>query len=254
MPQDALNSIAQETGNQEQAAPSQTPNIDQAVSGQQDQAPVPQPTDEQVQPPKVDMPDEKAAEDPVREIAESTGYSMESLSASWDEKGELPADAYKSLEKAGFSREIIDQACQNIAAGNSVQAQQQVASFQNEVAAHIGGADVMATLIEYTDSPTFDPEVRKQIDALIDIDNPAAAKLAMEKVKSMYEKEHGKDGNLLNGARSTGGTGDVFTSRSEQSKALVEASRSGDASLMKQAREKAARTSRHNRKSGVNWT
>ena len=253
MPQDALNNISQATGESILESPSQTPQTDKIVNEQEETAPPVPEGEQQKESEQIKPEDQGKKEDALEKAAESTGYTMDALSESWDKNKELPADAYESLAQAGYPRELVDQVCQKLELSNQLEATQKIASFQSDIASHVGGADVLENLIKYTDSPAFDPKVRAEIDSLINIDNPAAAKLAMEKVKSMYEKEFGKDGNPIGGAKNTGAVGDVFTSRSEQSKAFVKARNSGDNSLLKQVREKAARTSQHNRKTGTNW-
>ncbi len=261
MPQEVLNNVAQASGNQGLTQPeptSSTPHLDAALNKEQGenkavspapsgQAEVKVPEGEQ-QPAGTDT--EKKE---LEKAAETTGHSMEELSEAWYQNKALPDDAYESLAQAGYPRELVDEICKSVEASNQFKANQQLAEFQNEIAAHVGGREELEKLLKYTDSPNFDPQVRQEIDKLIDVNNPAAAKLAMEKVKSMYEKEFGRDGNPIGGAKSTGAAGDVFKSRSEQSKAFISARNSGDNSLMAQVREKAARTSQHNRKNGVNW-
>ena len=258
MPQEALNNIAQAGGNSDLGAPEPgtgTPHIDAALSRQPEQP--------QSAPPaaagqaEVNTPEGAALKEEHTELekaAETTGHTMDELSAAWYENKALPDDAYASLEQAGYPRELVDEICKSVEVSSQFKANQQVAAFQSSVAEHVGGKDTLERLIKYTDSPNFDPKVRAEIDSLIDVNNPAAAKLAMEKVKSMYEKEFGRDGNQLGGAKSAGAAaGDVFTSRSEQSKAFIAARQSGDNSRLSQVRQKAARTSQHNRKHGINW-
>ena len=261
MPQEALNNIAQAGGNQGLATPgagTDTPHIDAALSKQQEQTQtVPPAVAGQAEGKELAGERKPAGEEEHSELekaAETTGHTMEELSAAWYANKSLPDDAYASLEQAGYPRELVDEICKSVEVSSQFKANQQFVSFQNEVAEHVGGKDTLERLIKYTDSPNFDPKVRAEIDSLIDVNNPAAAKLAMEKVKSMYEKEFGRDGNPLGGEKSTGGAaGDVFTSRSEQSKAFIAARNSGDNSKLALVRQKAARTSQHNRKNGINW-
>lgn len=192
----------------------------------------------------------KQNEEVAQKIAESAGLSMDTLSAAWREKGELPPEAYEKFSGMGLAREVIDSVCRSVDEAE----QQRLASFKDSMAEAVGGSESLERLVAFVRSPTFDSTKRDELMSMITLDNPTQSKLALQEMQRKYEAEYGTSGNMINGQSSTGaGTGDVFASRQEQSKAIIEAERSGDPAKIRAAADKAARTSAHNRKNNITF-
>lgn len=233
------------------ADPAPTPpagNVDDLNPGQ-NQPPKPEPTEPQ--PPKEPQPNIEPKGDDIKDAVENAGLDINELSNQWNEGGKLSDDAYKALEGIGFSKDTVNQICGVLAENTATE----VKGFKSKVAEAIGGEKVKERLIQFfTEDNSIPQDKKAELNSMIRMDNLTQSIAAMKEIKAMYEEKYGNTGNLLGG--DVGGTGDesdVFKSRKEQSEAIVKAYRSGDKSLIKAAGDKAARTSRHNRKNGITF-
>lgn len=161
------------------------------------EAPVEAPAETPEAPPN---PDEEQA----RETAASAGVDYDALSAKFAANGSLEDTDYETLEQAGIPRALVD---------SYIAGQQALADTQRAaLLAPVGGDEGYAKMVEWAAANLPAAEVAAY-DAIVDGDNPAATKLAIEGLYAKYKAASTSEPKLLNGAARAGA--DVYASLEE---------------------------------------
>lgn len=152
------------------------------------------------------------------------------------EKGELSGETYESLEKRGFSREMVDQ----YIAG----AQAQSTALLSQTFEKAGTtSDEYGQAVEWAASSLTEAEIADFNSA---VENPAAAPYAVQNLVRRFKSENGYEpGTTVNGSTSPSGTGH-FRSKAEMVKAMSDAKYQTDAAYRAEVSQKIANAQRAN--------
>lgn len=177
-------------------------------------------------------PQGNAQEQQAREASAQAGVDYDALSAEYAAKGELSAESYTALEKAGIPRALVDQYIE----GQSAVAEARV----NRVTAVAGGEEAYTQMIAWAKT-NFTAEEAAAYDRAIYSD-PATAELAARGLVAKYQAANGRFGNLIDGkggARESVGYG----SRQEMSRDMNDPRyKSGDKAFHAEVERKLAAT------------
>ncbi|RTL93872.1 hypothetical protein EJV44_15490 [Ancylobacter aquaticus] len=128
----------------------------------------------------------------------------DALNAKFAANGSLEDGDYETLEKAGIPRALVD---------SYIAGQQALADTQRaELLAPVGGDTGYASMVEWAAANLPAAEVAAY-DAIVDGDNPAATKLAVEGLYAKYKAASTSEPKLINGAARA--VADVYASLEE---------------------------------------
>lgn len=151
-------------------------------------------------PPPADKPaDAPSADDATKALADK-GLDMAQFSAEFDEKGELSAESFEKLAKAGIPREMVD----SYIAGQQAQA----AALVAEMHGIAGGKDGFDAMAQWAASSLNEAELAAYNEAVSQ--SPASARLA---VAGLYARFTAAEGAPA--ARSVAGNGNAGTATDE---------------------------------------
>ena len=177
---------------------------------------------------------EPKADDNNLEIAEkatqAAGLDMGALNAEYAEKGELAQESYDALEKAGISREYVDQ---------FIAGQQAVAAKQSgEVKAIAGGDEGYEAMTGWAKENLTDAEI-EAYNSAVNSGNMETTKLAVTGLKARYDANEGSEPKLLSGkATGTGEKG--FESWAQVTEAMKDARYEKDPAYQAEVQNKIA--------------
>lgn len=138
----------------------------------------------------------------VEQELQSKGLSLEDFSKEFAEKGELSAESYEALEKAGYPRNIVDQYIDGQRA--------RAALYESEIKSIAGGDKGFSEMVEWAKANLSPTEIAAYNTA-IDSGNPDQAKLAVAGVYQKFSSARPAEPNLLRGTTGTA-TADVYES------------------------------------------
>lgn len=141
------------------------------------------------------------------------GVDFDAMADEYNEKGELSAESYAKLEKAGYPRSVVDAYVKGLEAT--------VEKFVNEVYTYAGGAD------EYNKLAAFIAQQNdgsaERFNALIEAGDVGNIKLAIDGYKSRMQSRNGYTGRSILGRSSSAansGSNAMFSTREEMVKAM----------------------------------
>ena len=162
-----------------------------------------------VDPPAVD-PAATPPANPEAALAEK-GLDLQDFSAEFAQKGELSAESYEKLGKAGYSRQIVDQ---------YIEGQRAVAArFETDIMSEVGGSEKYSEITTWAKANLTPTEIAAYNTA-VSSGNADQAKLAALGLGAKFEKANGSDPQRLLGGQSSGSTGDVFESMAQVTAAM----------------------------------
>ena len=148
--------------------------------------------------------------DPEAALAEK-GLDLQDFSAEFAQKGELSAESYEKLSKAGYSRQIVDQ---------YIEGQRAVAArFETDIMSEVGGAEKYSEITAWAKANLTPTEIAAYNTA-VSSGNADQAKLAALGLGAKFEKANGSDPQRLLGGQSAGSGGDVFESMAQVTAAM----------------------------------
>jgi hypothetical protein len=148
--------------------------------------------------------------DPQAALAEK-GLDLQDFSAEFAQKGELSAESYEKLGKAGYSRQIVDQ---------YIEGQRAVAArFETDIMSEVGGAEKYSDITAWAKANLTPTEIAAYNTA-VSSGNADQAKLAALGLGAKFERANGSDPQRLLGGQSAGSTGDVFESMAQVTAAM----------------------------------
>ena len=148
--------------------------------------------------------------DPETALAEK-GLDLQDFSAEFAQNGELSAESYEKLSKAGYSRQIVDQ---------YIEGQRAVAArFETDIMSEVGGAEKYSEITTWAKA-NLTPQEIAAYNAAVSSGNADQAKLAALGLGAKFEKANGSDPQRLLGGQSSGSTGDVFESMAQVTAAM----------------------------------
>jgi hypothetical protein len=154
-------------------------------------------------------PEAKPPENPEAALAEK-GMKLDEFSQEFAKNGELSAESYEKLTKAGFDKGLVDQ---YIAGQQAVAAQ-----FQDSIMSEVGGAEKYAEITTWAKA-NLSPSEIAAYNTAVSSGNADQAKLAAMGLSAKYTREVGSDPQrMLGGGK--GGAVDVFESTAQLTEAM----------------------------------
>lgn len=148
--------------------------------------------------------------DPEAALADK-GLDLQDFSTEFAQKGELSAESYEKLSKAGYTRQIVDQ---------YIEGQRAVAArFETDIMSEVGGAEKYSEITTWAKANLTPTEIAAYNTA-VSSGNADQAKLAALGLGAKFEKANGSDPQRLLGGQSSGSTGDVFESMAQVTAAM----------------------------------
>ena len=164
---------------------------------------------DEVKPEDAPKADETKPEDAAKEAVEQAGLDFEAMSTRFAEKGELPPEDYAALEKAGISKDIVDDYIEGQKALAEVERQKALAEF--------GGEEAYGKMVNWA-ATSLSPEDIAAYNATVASGDMAKVKLAVAGLKARFEAANGSEPNLVNTAPTNSAGG--FESRAQLTAAM----------------------------------
>ena len=149
----------------------------------------------------------------ANKAAESAGLNVQDLQAEFDNSGELKAESYEALDKAGIPKEYVDQ----FIAGQLAMRENLV----SDVKGVAGGEDPYAEMMQWASNNLSESEKNAYNNAVNNTD-VEAIKLAVVGLKARYESANGIEPTLTKGKASPSTEGG-FRSWAEVTEAMADA-------------------------------
>ena len=149
----------------------------------------------------------------ANKAAESAGLNVQDLQAEFDNSGELKAESYEALDKAGIPKEYVDQ----FIAGQLAMRENLV----SDVKGVAGGEDSYVEMMEWASNNLSESEKNAYNNAVNNTD-VEAIKLAVVGLKARYESANGIEPTLTKGKASPSTEGG-FRSWAEVTEAMADA-------------------------------
>ena len=158
--------------------------------------------------------------DGLANILEEVGIDAQDISKRFTEKGQINNDDYSKLEKAGFSKQVIDTYLDGLK-GTSNATNEDIATTQIQaIKDSIGGDETYTKMVSWAVENLPANEV-KEFNSLTETANATAIKLAVQGLYSQYNNAMGVEPNLVTGRASQSGptpfrsTAEVITAMSD---------------------------------------
>lgn len=129
-------------------------------------------------------------EQEARDAAAAAGVDYDALNTKFHANGSLEDADYETLEKAGIPRALVD----SYIAGQEALAERARA----ELLAPVGGDEGYTKMVEWAQANLPAAEIAAY-DAIVDGDNPAATKLAIEGLHAKYKASSTSEPKLVTG-------------------------------------------------------
>lgn len=155
---------------------------------------------------------EQPSQNAVQEELASKGLDLSEFSNEFATNGELSAQSYEKLEKAGYPRNYVDQYIE----GQKAQA----ALYESEVKAVAGGDKSFSEMVEWAKA-NLSPSEISAYNAAIDSRDPNIAKLAVAGMFQKFSAARPAEPSLFKGATSASGSSDVYESIAQMQKDMA---------------------------------
>ena len=158
--------------------------------------------------------------DGLANVLEEVGIDPQEISNRFTETGEINNDDYSKLEKAGFSKQVIDTYLDGLK-GTSSAVGEDIATAQIQgIKDSIGGDETYDKMVAWAIENLPANEV-KEFNSLTETANATAIKFAVQGLYSQYNNAMGVEPNLVSGRASQSGptpyrsTAEVVTAMSD---------------------------------------
>ena len=170
------------------------------------------------------------------------GLTPAAVNKEWQDTGSLSDDTMSKLEKAGFSKDVVNNYIKGAAA--QVQAAEQgtaiAAQQEQEIMATVGGEEAYRSMTAWAGTNLTESEV-KAYDEVVSGGNRAMIDIAVSGLQAKYHQAEGRQGQLAMGGMA-GARTDVFNSMQEMSVAMTEARATRDPAKIAAVEQKAMRS------------
>lgn len=171
--------------------------------------------------------------DPNAALADK-GLQLSTFSDEFAQTGELSADSYEKLQKAGFDKNLVDQ---------YIAGQQALATrFEADIKAEVGGDETYVAMTAWAKANMTPAEIAAYNNA-VSSGNPDQAKLAALGLSSKYQKAVGSDPQRLLGGQGTNSSGEVFESMAQVTAAMRDPLYKTDSAFRAKVQAKLSRSS-----------
>jgi hypothetical protein len=160
---------------------------------------------------------------------EANGLNINDYFSEYDSAGELSEKSYADLEKAGFSKAVVDT---YIAGAKALQVQS-----ENEVLKNAGIKDRQeyGVMMEWAKS-NLSTEQKDSFNAAVNSGDKEKASLAIEAMKARFDRAYGREPNLVHGGDK--GSPESFGSTAEMVKAMSDSRYATDEAYRQQVARK----------------
>ena len=164
----------------------------------------------------------------ANKAAESAGLNVQDLQAEFDNSGELKAESYEALDKAGIPKEYVDQ----FIAGQLAMRENLV----SDVKGVAGGEDTYAEMMQWASNNLSESEKNAYNNA-VNATDIESIKLAVTGLKARYESANGIEPTLAKGKASPSTEGG-FRSWAEVTEAMADARYTKDIAYQDEVKRK----------------
>jgi hypothetical protein len=181
-------------------------------------------------------PADPTATPPADQVADelaTKGLDLNNFSQEFNTKGELSAESYDKLEKAGYPRNIVDQYID----GQKAQA----ALYESEVKAIAGGDKGFAEMVDWAKANLTPAEIQAYNNA-IDSGDAAQAKLAVAGIHAKFASARPTEPSLFNGNTASGLSSDSYESIAQMQKDMANPDYAKDPAFRARVERKLARS------------
>jgi hypothetical protein len=175
--------------------------------------------------------DQQGTDQVSQELA-NKGLDLNEFNTEWSQKGELSAESYEKLEKAGYPKNLVDQ----YIAGQKALGSQ----FEVDVKSAAGSPEKFGQVSEWAAANLTRAEI-DAYNAAIDSGDVAKAKLAVAGITQKYDAANPSEGNLIGGRAATS-SGDVYESVAQVTKDMGSPEYKSDPAFRKKVQDKIARS------------
>lgn len=193
-------------------------------SGKKDDTPPAEPPKDDTTPP---------ADDDAAKALEAKGLDLNDFRKEFSEKGDLSAESYEKLQKAGYPKEIVDQ----YIAGQKALAVQ----YEADVKASAGVTDDEWDSMAGWAAENLSQEEKIAYNKAVDSGDIAQAKLAVAGLTAKYRQAYPNEGKLLGGKTSTS-TGDIYESLAQMQEDMANPKYKSDPAFRKMVEQKIGRS------------
>jgi hypothetical protein len=183
--------------------------------------------------------DEKPAEtksdlEIAEKAVETAGLDMDVLAKEYADNGALDEKSYQALEKAGISKQYVDQ----FIAGQNALAEQQ----GNEVKSIAGGDESYNEMVNWA-SNNFNEAEKTAYNNAVNSKDMEVIKLAVTGLKARYEQANGKEPSLVQG-KATPTAEPSFQSWAQVTEAMADSRYAKDPAYQAEVKNKLANSNR----------
>lgn len=178
----------------------------------------------------------------VQKVLESANIKLDGLEDEYlANDGKLSDESYAALEKAGFSRKVVDTYIAGVETGNGKVTAMQAQEIA-EIKAVAGGEEGYATLTEWAKGNLSQGEI-DGFNTITATNDPAAIRMAVRGLLAQYHASEGKDPQYITGSGPGSLPQDMFRSWAEVTAAMSDPRYSADEAYRKTVTTKIARSS-----------
>ena len=187
------------------------------------------------QPEQNQIPVKKEPEQPTHEqlsndaksVLETVKLDSATVEKEWfDNGGKLTDDTYSALEKAGISRDIVDNYGKMLQTSQQQSFETQKTNYQSAIDNVTGGREETVKLVDFLNSGAIPSSEYQALYAQLDRGDVKQGEAAIRRLQNLYSEKYGKDGTPVQGLHANTATyGDVFNSSNEVSLAFKDASK-----------------------------
>lgn len=168
----------------------------------------------------------------VAEELSTKGLSLDDFSAEFAQKGELSAESYDKLEKAGYPRHLVD---------GYIEGQKALASkFEMEVKSSVGGDKAFNEMVSWATTNVSQSELEAYNQAVSSGD-PEKAKLAVLGMYQKFSAARPSEPQLISGA-TKGGASDIYESMAQMKEDMKNPLYKNDPAFRQKVQAKLARS------------
>lgn len=171
--------------------------------------------------------------DQVADELATKGLDLSTFSSEFNTKGELSAESYEALEKAGYPRNYVDQYID----GQKAQA----ALYESEVKSIAGGDQNFSEMVDWAKTNLTPQEIQAYNNA-IDSGNREQAKLAVSGIHSKFTAARPAEPSLYKGATSSAQSSEAYESIAQMQKDMANPEYKNDPAFRAKVERKLSRS------------
>jgi hypothetical protein len=172
------------------------------------------------------------AEKVAAEAATKAGLNLDDLSAAYWDQGELTEEQYASLEKGGYSRQIVDQYIE----GQVLVVEREQAKAYEAA----GGEDQYTSMVEWA-ADALDAKQQNAYNEAIASGDINKVVLAVQGLKARYDKVNGAEPSFVQGGAGQGGS-DAYESAAQMKADMGDPRYKSDPAFRKRVEQKVGRS------------